>query len=75
MARSDHRRPHLPPDETEQERLSLEHAEDAWERQLALEERSVAGPSSRASAFRWIVLAIVGAGIVILLLTHLGQLT
>lgn len=64
-----------PPDEQEEERLMLERAEEAFQRQLEREEGRDVVRSPLRDVFRWIILAIGGIALLLVLFTRLGQLT
>jgi hypothetical protein len=59
---------------TEEARLMIERAEHAWRRQMSREERGAAAPTRGGATVRWLLLALVGAAIVLLLFDRLAQL-
>lgn len=62
--------PPPPEDETDAEtRAVIERAERAWQRQAEREERALADPG-RMTPFRWVLVAIAAASLLVLLVQN-----
>jgi hypothetical protein len=71
--------PAAPPDARDERasieaRLMIERAEHAWRRQVEDEEGGAVGRTRGGAPFRWLLLALAGAAIVLLLFDRLTQL-
>jgi hypothetical protein len=55
-------------------RLMIEHAERAWRRQVENEEGGPVGGRRGGAPFRWLLLALAVAAIILLLFDRLAQL-
>jgi hypothetical protein len=71
--------PTAPPDARDERastetRLMIEHAERAWQRQVEDEEGGAVGGTRGGAPFRWLLLALAVAAIILLLFDRLAQL-
>ena len=71
--------PAAPPDARDERasteaRIMIERAEHAWRRQVEDEEGGAVGRTRGGAPFRWLLLALAGAAIVLLLFNRLAQL-
>jgi hypothetical protein len=53
--------------------IMIERAEHAWRRQVENEEGGAVGRTRAGAPFRWLLLALTGAAIILLLFNRLAQ--